>query len=268
MHTASVILALKLVLTPAVVVLSTLAGRRFGRFASGWFVGLPLTSGPIAAFFAVEHGRPFAARAAVGSLGGAIGEVAFCVAYAATARRHGWRASVVVASASFAAAATALHELDLAPHTLDVLVLAAAAVVALVASLWLVPHVPPRGDEDGLPSRWDLPFRAIVATAFLLTLTGLATALGPSLAGVIAVYPLYTVVLAAFAHAHAGESGAVQILRGLVLGLYSFVGFYLVLSLLLTRTGIATAFVAAYAATFAIQAASIVPLRQAQPQTG
>lgn len=260
------ILALKLVLTPTVVVLSTLAGRRFGRVASGWFVGLPLTSGPIAAFFAVEHGRLFAARAAVGSLGGAIGEVAFCVAYAATARRRGWRMSVVVASVAFAVAATVLRLLGLGVRPLDVVPLAAACVLALVASLWLVPHVPPRGDETVLPSRWDLPFRAVVATAFLLTLTGLATALGPSLAGVIAVYPLYTVVLAAFAHAHAGEHGAVQILRGLVLGLYSFVGFYLVLSLLLPRAGIATAFVAAYAATFAIQAVSIVPLLRSRAQ--
>lgn len=262
------VLALKLVLTPTIVVVSTLAGRRFGRVASGWFVGLPLTSGPIAAFFAVEHGRRFAARAAVGSLGGAIAEVAFCIAYAATARRHGWRGATLAASAAFAAAATVLRLLRLDARAIDVVPLAAAAVAALVASRWLVPHVPPRGDEEVLPSRWDLPFRAAVATAFLLVLTGLATVLGASLAGVIAVYPLYTVVLAAFAHVHSGEAGAVQILRGLVLGLFSFVGFYVVLPLLLVHGSIVVAFVAAYAAALAIQAASIVPLLQAQPQAG
>ena len=262
------VLALKLVLTPTIVVVSTLAGRRFGRVASGWFVGLPLTSGPIAAFFAVEHGKRFAAHAAVGSLGGAIAEVAFCIAYAATARRHGWRGAVLAASAAFAVAATALRLLALGPRAVDVVPLAAAAVVALVASTWLVPHVPPRGDEDVLPSRWDLPIRAVVATAFLLLLTGLATVLGPSLAGVLAVYPLYSVVLAAFAHAHAGEAGAVQILRGLLLGLYSFVGFYLVLPLFLMHAGIAVSFVVAFAAALVIQAVSLVPLLQAQPQAG
>jgi hypothetical protein len=263
-----VILALKLVLTPTIVVLSTLAGRRFGRVAAGWFVGLPLTSGPIAAFFAVQHGRPFAARAGVGSLGGAIGEVAFCVTYAATARRRDWRASTLAASAAFAATAFLLQLLGPGARAADVVPLAAAAAAALVATIWLVPHVPARGEETVLPSRWDLPLRAVVATAFLLALTGLATALGPSLAGVIAVYPLYTVVLAAFAHAHAGEAGAVQILRGLVLGLYSFVGFYLTLPLLLMHMGIAVSFVAAYAVALAIQAVSIVPLLQAQPQAG
>lgn len=262
------ILALKLVLTPAVVVLSSLAGRRFGRLAAGWFVGLPLTSGPIAAFFAVEHGPAFAAHAAVGSLGGAIAEVAFCLAYARTARRRGWRRSVIAGSAGFAVAAGALQLLGLHARPLDVVPLAAVAALALVAALQLVPHVTPRSEDEVLPSRWDLPFRAVVATSFLLLLTGLATVLGPQLAGVLAVYPLYTVVLAAFAHVHAGEAGAVQILRGLVLGLYSFVGFYLVLSLLLAHAGTVTAFVAAYAAAFAIQAASLVPLLHAQPQTG
>lgn len=257
------ILLLKLVLTPAVVVLSTLAGRRFGRIASGWFVGLPLTSGPIAVFFAVQHGHGFAARAAVGSLGGAIGEVAFCIAYAFVARGSRWPASVVAASAAFAGAATVLRLVDVTTHVAPVVVLATVAVLALVAGLVLVPHVPP---DDALaarlPSRWDLPFRAVVATVFLLTLTGLATVLGPGLAGVLAVYPLYTVVLAAFAHAHEGEHGAVQILRGLIVGLYSFVAFYTVLPLALTRLGIAPSFVAAFAASLAVQAASLLALRR------
>jgi len=42
-----VVLALKLVLTPAVMVGATLAGRRWGGAVSGWLIGLPLTSGPL-----------------------------------------------------------------------------------------------------------------------------------------------------------------------------------------------------------------------------
>jgi hypothetical protein len=259
-----VVLAFKLVLTPAVVVLSTLAGRRFGRAASGWIVGLPLTSGPIAAFFAVEHGRGFAARAGVGSLGGAIAEVAFCVTYAAAARRTSWRGCALAASLAFAATAAVLRLLDPGSATGDVIALSVTAVAALVAGLRLVPHVEPLDEAAVLPSRYDLPFRAVTATVFLLALTGLATALGPQLAGLVAVYPLYTVVLTAFAHAHGGEAEAVQVLRGLIVGLYSFVCFYTVLPLLLVRTGIAPAFACAFAASLLVQAGSIVPLLRAQ----
>lgn len=258
------VLAFKLIVTPAVVVLSTLAGRRFGRIASGWIVGLPLTSGPIAAFFAVEQGRRFAAGAGVGSLGGAIAEVAFCAAYAATARRAGWRRSALLASCAFAVTAAVLRLLAPGPETADVLVLSAAAVAALLAGLRLVPHVEPLGEAEVLPSRYDLPFRAVTATVFLLALTAVATALGPQLAGLVAVYPLYSVVLASFAHAHGGRAEAVQVLRGLIVGLYSFVCFYTVLPLLLMRTGIAASFAVAFAASLVVQAGSIVPLLRAQ----
>lgn len=256
------VLALKLVLTPTIVVLSTLAGRRFGRIASGWLIGLPLTSGPIAAFFAVDHGRPFATHAAIGSLGGAIGESAFCIAYAAAARRAGWRASVLAGSCGYVAVAAVLEALPLGARWAALLPLAATAVVSLVVGLVLVPHVPPRG-EPTLRSRWDLPARAVVSTAFLLGLTAAATVLGARLSGLIAVYPLYTVVLAAFAHAHEGEPGAVQVLRGLLLGLYSFVGFYFVLAVALPRLHIAPAFVAAFAAALVVQAVSLLAVVRA-----
>lgn len=259
------ILALKLVLTPAVVVLATLAGRRFGRIASGWLIGLPLTSGPIAAFLAAEHGRGFAARAAVGSLGGAIAEVAFCVAYAAAARRAGWPVAAACGSLAFAAAASALQALSLGPHLATVLPLAAVACGALVVGLALVPHVELDLDAaTALPSRWDLPARAAVATAFLLLLTGSANTLGASLSGLLAVYPLYTVVLAVFAQRHEGEAGAVQVIRGLLVGLYSFVCFFLVLSLALLRMHPAPAFALAFACALAVQATTIVPLLRAR----
>jgi hypothetical protein len=101
-------LVLKLVLTPLLIAAASLAGRRWGPAVGGWFVGLPLTSGPIALFLALDHGPRFAAAAAVGSLAGALAEVAFCVAYAATARA-GWPAALTAATLAFAAVAALLQ---------------------------------------------------------------------------------------------------------------------------------------------------------------
>ncbi len=56
-------LALKLAATPLLIGAATLAGRRWGQAIGGWLVGLPLTSGPIALFLALDHGTQFAARA-------------------------------------------------------------------------------------------------------------------------------------------------------------------------------------------------------------
>ena len=44
------ILILKLVATPLLIGMASLAGRRWGETISGWFIGLPLTSGPVCWF--------------------------------------------------------------------------------------------------------------------------------------------------------------------------------------------------------------------------
>src|SRR6202162_5346542 len=74
-------LLLKLILTPLLLGGVTLAGRKFGPTVSGWLVGLPLTSGPVAFFLALEQGTTFAAHAALGTMLGVISLATFCLAY-------------------------------------------------------------------------------------------------------------------------------------------------------------------------------------------
>jgi len=61
---------LKLIVTPALIGLASLAGRKWGHAISGWLVALPLTTGPIVFFLAVSHGPAFAAETAAGILTG------------------------------------------------------------------------------------------------------------------------------------------------------------------------------------------------------
>jgi len=58
------------------------------------------------------------------------------------------------------------------------------------------------------------------------------------------------------------------VLRGLLVGLYSFVCFYLVLSLSLTDLHTAPSFVLAFAVALVIQAASLGPLLRARRPDG
>src|SRR5262245_24251062 len=82
-------LVVKVVVPPVLIGAASLAGRRWGQAVSGWFVGLPLTSGPIAFFVALDHGVSFAAATALGALSAAMAEAAFCLAYGHAARRAG-----------------------------------------------------------------------------------------------------------------------------------------------------------------------------------
>lgn len=242
-------LALKLVVTPVLIGAASLAGRRWGQAVGGWLVGLPLTSGPVAAFLALEHGIGFAAPVALGSLAGVLAEVAFCLAYGWSARR-GWPVALVAASAAFAVAAAGLHRLSI-----QLCGLAALCVLVLVTALWLIP---PRSatQSPGPPPRWDLPVRMLVTTALVVVLTELAPVLGPRLSGILATFPVYAAILTVFAH-RVGTVPAVQVLRGLLLGLFSFTGFFVVLGGSIERLGIAGGFSAAVAAALAIQAGSL-----------
>jgi hypothetical protein len=242
-------LALKLVVTPVLIAGASLAGRRWGQAIGGWLVGLPLTSGPVAFFLALEQGPGFVAAVAFGSLAGALAEVAFCLAYGWSART-GWVMALGAASVAFVVTAIGLQRV-----TVPLLVLAAIVFVALVVALRLMP---PRGapSDAAPPPRWDLPARMIVTTVIVVALTELAPVLGPRLSGVLATFPVYAAILTIFAH-RAGAEPAVQVLSGLLLGLFSFAGFFVVLGGSIERLGVAGGFAAATAAALAHQAGSL-----------
>jgi hypothetical protein len=74
---------------------------------------------------------------------------------------------------------------------------------------------------------------------------------------------VYAAILTVFAHRRRGDgaAAAVQVLRGLLWGLFGFAGFFVILAALLETAGVATAFVAAGAGALAIQAASLLGAR-------
>ena len=257
------LLLVKLLLTPAIVVATAVTGRRFGPAVSGWLIALPLISGPITCFFAYEHGRAFAARASVGSLSGTLGETAFCLGWAVAAGRHSWPICLGLASAGFVAVGLLVEALPLDQNLpVPLLPLAAAGVGSLLLGLRFWPASAPAASDPVPMPRWDLPLRAIVATAVLLLLTGLAEALGARLSGLVAVYPMYSAILASFGHHHEGPDTALRVLRGLLLGLFAFVAFYLALAALLPRTGIPAAFGVATAVALTVQSLALVALHR------
>ncbi|HLZ20640.1 MAG TPA: hypothetical protein VKQ30_00755 [Ktedonobacterales bacterium] len=253
-------LILKLVLTPALIGIASLAGRRWGPAVSGWLVGLPLTSGPIAFFLALSSGRAFATAAATGILTGTLSQAAFSLAYAWPARRLGWPRSLAAGCLAFGAVTFALEYLLLPIGYLFVI-----AVATLVLTLRLLPaRAKGRALFAVTPPRWDLPARMVVATGFVVLLTASASALGPHLTGLLSPFPIYASILTIFAHHEQGSGAATNVLRGLLLGLFAFASFFLVLGTLLEPLGIAPAFALAVVAALLVQGASLWVLRRGQ----
>ena len=255
-------LALKLVLTPTLIALATLAGRRWGPAVSGWLVGLPFTSGPVSLFLALEQGPAFAASAASGSIAGAAASALFAVAYAAIARRAGWLVTLALASVVFVATIALLRTLPLSSDVPTPLVpLYIATVVAALVAIRLIAS-PEALVAAVVPPRWDLPARMVVATALVVAITGVAPLLGPQLTGLVTTYPVYASVLAVFAHAQRGAAAAIHVVRGLCFGLIAFASFFFAIGALIDRFGIVAAFAPAIAAALAVQGTSLAFLRR------
>lgn len=249
-------LALKLVLTPALIGVATLVGRRWGQAVGGWLVGLPLTSGPVVLFLALDRGTAFAAQAAQGSLRGLVAEASFALAYASLARDRAWPLAFLAGSLGFAVAGFAMQSLAPAPVPLIAMVLA-----ALTLTLWLLPGFSGRTAAVP-PQRWDLPARMVTATLLVLALTAAAGWLGAQLAGLLSTFPLFAGVLTVFAHHAQGKDAAINVLRGLLLGLFSFAAFFLALGATIERIGIAPGFAAAVGAALAVQTLSLLLARR------
>ena len=241
------VLFLKLLLVPALIVLVTLAGRRWGPAVAGWLSAFPVVAGPILFFIAVEQGALFAAQAAVGTLSAVLGMLAFGLSYAWAATRFAWPLSLPLAYIGYAVAVVLLDWWNAALP---------AAVLGVLAGLWIAPWLYPVLTEAPRPPvkpPRDLLLRMGMGAMLVLLVTYFAASLGPTLSGILAMFPVMGTVLVLFTHRSAGAAASIQLLRGMVLGFYSFATFCAVLAWTLQMIGIGPAFLCAIAAAALVQ---------------
>lgn len=243
---------LKLILTPTLIGIASLAGRRWGPAVSGWLVGLPFTSGPIVFFLALGQGAEFARAAALGILLGTLSQALVGLVYSWLALRFKWPLTLALSVLAFAGATFSLQALRLPAVALFVLV-----VLVLVLALQLLPKTTVASINPTPLPAWDIPARMSIATAYVVGLTGLAPTLGPHLTGLLSPFPLYALILAAFAHHFTGPAAAAQVLKGLLLGLFAFAAFFLVIASLVEHAPLALAFAAAIGTTLLLQGGSL-----------
>ncbi len=247
-------LLLKVIVTPALIGTASLVGRRWGHSISGWIIALPLTTGPITFFLALTHGASFAAATAVGTVAGGLSQAAFALTYARLSTRWKWPLTLAAACLSFVISTAILNQ-----FTFTILPIYAAVLLSFLAALQLLPKDSKAEPvvEESLPSRWDIPMRMIIATIFVVLLTGIASNLGAHLTGLIAPFPIFTATMAAFAHHQHGSTAAVNVLRGLLMGLFSFASFFFTLAVLIESAGITVAFTAAILVALSLQGVSL-----------
>lgn len=227
-----------------------MAGRRWGAGVAGWLAGFPSLAGPVLFFLAIERGPEFTVQAAAVAISTVFCAVAFGVAYAWACRRLHWFWCVACALAAWTAAALLLSHLPL-----TAMVSLAISLLALLVAPRVYPRTNAQWGSSTMPAH-DLALCMVAGAAMVLAVTAAAEALGPAWTGLLAAFPVLSIVMAVFSHRANGPGFAVALLRAMVGGLYSFIGFSLTVSLLLAHVSVAATFAAAVAAAVVVQGAS------------
>lgn len=254
------ILILKLILSPIIIGSASLAGRKWGHAVSGWLIGLPMTSGPIIFFLALSHPISFVMTSALGTLSGGFPLVAFCLMYAWMSMRFRWPASTTVSLLAYFVLVIVMQGVPV-----SIVPLYLMDILAFLAGIRLMPKIDVVHVGDSKPGRWDIPARIVIGTSFILLLTGSASLLGARLTGLLATIPLYTIILTVFAHRSQGVAGAVNVLRGLLFGLFAFASFFLALGFFLARVDVYMSFALSALSALLVQGCSLLVLRQKKP---
>ncbi len=249
-------LLLKLALSPTLILIASLAARRWGVLVAGWIAGFPLTSGPVSIFLAVEQSPAFARTAAEATLVGVIAMTSFCLAYATLAPRRGIALSLTAATVTLLLVTATL--LALAPSLPMTLAFLLATTMGSLAAIPRKPLDAPSGD----PPWWDIPARMAVAVGLVVGLTEFAGLLGPELSGLISPIPIFASVLAVFTHRHDGGDAAAELLRGVILGSFSFSAFFLVVVLGLERFGLVEAYALATVTSMVVNGTTLALSRR------
>ncbi|ATF35452.1 hypothetical protein CO709_20005 [Burkholderia thailandensis] len=244
---APAMLALKLTLVPLFLLLVSMSGRWWGPSIAGWLAGLPVVAGPILFLVAVERGPTFGAHAALLSLSAIAASEAFNFAYAWTCRRHRWPLALAAGLAAWGAAASALARLPATPLAAMAVALAATCFgqSCLPRGAAVVPRAP--------LSRADLAGRLAAGAMLAFAVTSLSGALGAAWSGLLAVFPLLGSVLSVSSHRAHGPDFVVHLLRGMVLGRFSFAAFCLCAALALPHQPAIPAFAEAAALAIVVQ---------------
>lgn len=249
-------LIFKLILVPSIIFLVSLASRRWGSFVAGVLSGMPVIAAPITLLLAMEYGPEFAMSASHATILGVLALSVFCFMYAWSAKVFGWQKAFVVALTAYLLAAVVVSRISVAPLW---------AGVMSVSVLLLLRFYLPRyevADKSVVMSKKEIFVRVLASAVLVVIITSAAQAMGPALSGVFAAFPIATSVLAVFTHIYSGKEQVALLLRGLMLGMFSIILFYVSLVSMPLNFSFAMAFGASLGVVVFVQLLQVSAMRR------
>lgn len=233
-------------LTAAFVVLATYTAERTGAVVAAMVATLPIAAGPAYFFLALAHDDAFIAQSALASLAINAANAAFALTYATLAQRQSMIFSVVPALIAWTVMAAAVQQVEWTLPTAFAL-----NAIVLPVCVALADRLRHAAVSVAIRRWYDIPLRATVVSILVATVVTISSAVGPTVTGIFAVFPIVLTSLMVILHPRVGGKATAAVLANTVLGLVGFAFSCLTAHLTVGRLGTAAGLTLALAVSIA-----------------
>ena len=218
-------LAAKVACAVVIVIAAARAAERAGPFLGAMVATLPVSTGPIYVFLAIDHGAAFIAQAAIMSVASTAATVAFVAGHALAAQRFSTPGSLAIATLVWFSVALLL-QLHAWSFAEACLLLAASFALAMRGlKRFAIAAAPGAGPG----TRFDLPLRGLLVATLVIATSLASRAFGAEVTGLLAAYPVVFTSLILILQPRGGGAFASAVL---VTGLRGLLGFGTALAVL------------------------------------
>jgi hypothetical protein len=210
-------LALKMVVTAGFVVVAAMVAERAGPAIGALVATLPIAAGPAYFFVALDHHASFVSQSAIGSIAAHAATAIFSLVYIVLAQRQGMIVSVAGALGIWFVVAFLLRAVDWTFLGIAATNFAIFAVcIALTANYR---HV----KMPLIVRKWyDVPVRAGMVACLVAAVVGTSGQVGPTVTGLLAVFPIVMTSLMLIFHPRVGGPAAAALIANTMWGLVGF----------------------------------------------
>ena len=210
-------LLVKMAVVAAFVVGAVYSAERAGPVVGAMVATLPISAGPAYIFLSLDHDAGFIADSALASLVINAITCIFALTYALLAQYRGLVLSVAPALALWTVLAVIARSVSWTTVTafaFNVVVLAGCLAIGNRLRHIRMPLV---------TRRWyDIPLRAGMVATLVATVVGLSARVGPTITGILAVFPIVLLSLMLILHPRIGGRASAAVLANSMLGLVGF----------------------------------------------
>jgi hypothetical protein len=210
-------LVLKMAVTAGFVIAAAMVAERAGAAIGAIVATLPIAAGPAYVFVGLDHDSAFISASAIGSIAAHAATAVFSLVYIVLAQRAGLVLSVGGAVAVWFVVAFMLRSVSWTFLSVAAVNLALFGVCIALTHRYRFVKMPMIG------RKWfDIPVRAFLVACLVAAVVGLSGHVGPTMTGLLAVYPIVMTSLMLIFHERVGGPATAALIANTMWGLVGF----------------------------------------------